>query len=37
MTNKTANKFPPEIRERSVRMVLDHEDAIPLSSLSSRS
>jgi transposase len=25
MTSKTTNKFSPEIRERAVRMVLDHE------------
>jgi transposase len=25
MTNKTTNKYSPEVRERSVRMVLDHE------------
>ncbi|MGA9658438.1 MAG: IS3 family transposase, partial [Asticcacaulis sp.] len=25
MTNKTTNKFSPEIRARSVRMVLEHE------------
>src|ERR1700690_910716 len=25
MTNKTTNKFSPEIRERAVRMVLEHE------------
>jgi transposase-like protein len=25
MTSKTANKFPPEVRGRAVRMVLDHE------------
>ena len=25
MTNKTTNKYSPEIRELSVRMVLDHE------------
>lgn len=29
MTNKTTNKFSPEIRERSVRMVLDHEGDYP--------
>jgi transposase-like protein len=29
MTNKTTNKFSPEIRERSVRMVLDHEADYP--------
>lgn len=23
--SKTANKFAPEVRERAVRMVLDHE------------
>ena len=26
MTNKTSNKFSPEVRTRAVRMVLDHED-----------
>ena len=25
MTAKTTNKFSPEVRERAVRMVLDHE------------
>lgn len=25
MTSKTTNKFSPEVRERTVRMVLDHE------------
>jgi len=25
MTSKTTNKFSPEVRERAVRMVLDHE------------
>ena len=25
MTNKTTNKYSPEVRKRSVRMVLDHE------------
>jgi len=25
MTSKTTNKFSPEIRERVVRMVLEHE------------
>ena len=25
MTIKTTNKFPPEVRERAVRMVVDHE------------
>ncbi|MDI7775837.1 IS3 family transposase [Asticcacaulis sp. EMRT-3] len=29
MTNKTTNKFSPEIRERSVRMVLEHEADYP--------
>lgn len=29
MTNKTTNKFSPELRERSVRMVLDHEADYP--------
>ena len=23
--SKTTNKYPPEVRERAVRMVLDHE------------
>ncbi|WP_425458829.1 hypothetical protein [Ahrensia kielensis] len=27
MTNKTTNKYSPELRERSVRMVLEHESA----------
>jgi hypothetical protein len=25
MTGKTTNKYAPEVRERAVRMVLDHE------------
>ena len=25
MTNKTTNKFSPEVRARAVRMVLEHE------------
>jgi transposase-like protein len=25
MTSKTPNKFSPEVRERAVRLVLDHE------------
>jgi transposase-like protein len=25
MTSKTTNKYVPEVRERAVRMVLDHE------------
>ena len=25
MTNKTTNKFSPEVRARAVRLVLDHE------------
>ena len=25
MTSKTTNKFSPEVRDRAVRMVLDHE------------
>lgn len=25
MTSKTTNKFSPEVRERAVRLVLDHE------------
>jgi hypothetical protein len=29
MTNKTTNKFSPDIRERSVRMVLDHKGGYP--------
>ena len=27
--SKTTNKFSPEIRERAVRMVLDHEAEYP--------
>lgn len=26
MTSKTTNKFSPEVRERAVRMVFDHEE-----------
>ena len=26
MTSKTTNKFSPEVRQRAVRLVLDHED-----------
>jgi transposase len=29
MTSKTANKFAPEVRERAVRMVFDHERDYP--------
>jgi transposase len=29
MTSKTTNKFSPEVRERAVRMVLDHETEHP--------
>ena len=29
MTRKTTNKFSPEVRERAVRMVLDHEGDHP--------
>jgi transposase len=29
MTNKTTNKFAPEVRERAVRMVFDHERDYP--------
>jgi len=29
MTSKTTNKFSPEVRTRSVRMVLDHEAEHP--------
>jgi transposase-like protein len=29
MTNKTTNKFSPEVRSRAVRMVLDHEGEHP--------
>ena len=29
MTSKTTNKFSPEVRERSVRMVLDHAGEHP--------
>ncbi|MDB5380208.1 MAG: hypothetical protein JWR00_4654 [Rubritepida sp.] len=29
MTSKTTNKFSPEVRERAVRMVLDHEPQHP--------
>lgn len=27
--NKTTNKFSPEVRQRAVRMVLDHEGDYP--------
>src|SRR5271167_616781 len=29
MTSKTTNKFSPEVRERAIRMVLDHEGEYP--------
>ena len=29
MSNKTTNKFSPEVRERAVRMALDHEGDHP--------
>ena len=29
MTSKTTNRFSPEVRERAVRMVLDHEREHP--------
>jgi hypothetical protein len=29
MTGKSANKFSPEVHERAVRMVLDHETKHP--------
>ena len=29
MTNKTRNKFSPEVRERAVRLVLDHAHEYP--------
>ena len=29
MTSKTTNKFSPEVRDRAVRMVLDHEREHP--------
>jgi transposase len=29
MTSKTTNKFSPEVRERAVRMVLEHEAQHP--------
>ena len=27
--NKTTNKFAPEVRERAIRMVLDHQRDYP--------
>jgi transposase len=27
--SKTTNKFSPEVRERAIRLVLDHEHAHP--------
>ena len=27
MTNSTSNRYSPEVRDRAVRMVLDHQDA----------
>ena len=30
MMSKTTNKFSPEVRDRAVRMVLDHEAGAPL-------
>jgi transposase len=27
--SKTTNRFSPEVRERAVRMVLDHKDDYP--------
>ena len=29
MMSKTTNKFSPEVRERAVRLVLDHEGGYP--------
>jgi transposase len=29
MTSKTTNKFSPEVRERAVRLVMDHEGDYP--------
>jgi len=29
MMSKTTNKFSPEVRERAIRMVLDHTENIP--------
>jgi len=29
MTGKTTNKFSPEVRERAVRLVLDHAREYP--------
>lgn len=27
--SKTTNKFPPEVRKRAIRIVLDHEAELP--------
>ena len=29
MTKKSSNRFSPEVRQRAVRMVLDHQDEYP--------